>query len=60
VFGEEGSERTPPSCLTTLHVQGGQLCVWGERRVVVCVMANRLLHSNQKKERRRHLQLIID
>ena len=58
VFGEEGSERTPSSHLTTLHVQIGQLCVWGGRRVVVHVMANRLLL--QKEERRRHLQLIID
>ena len=31
VFGEEGSERTPSSQLTTLHVQSGQLCVWGGR-----------------------------
>jgi hypothetical protein len=28
LFGGEGSERNPSSPLTTLHVQGGQLCVW--------------------------------
>jgi hypothetical protein len=45
VFGGEGSKRSPSSPLTALPVQGGQLCVWGGRRVVVHVMANRLLHS---------------
>ena len=47
--GEEGSERTPSSHLTILHVQSGQLCVCGGRRVVVYVMANRRLHSKRKK-----------
>ena len=51
VFGEEGSERTPSSHITTLHVQSGQLCVWGGRRVVVHVMANRLLHSKRRKKK---------
>ena len=51
VFGDEGGERTPPSHLTTLHVQSGQLCVWGGRRVVVHVMANRLLHSKRRKKK---------
>ena len=49
--GEEGSERNPPSYLTILHVQGGQLCVCGGRRVVVYVMANRRLHSKRKKRK---------
>ena len=49
--GEEGSERTPPSCLTTLYVQSGQLFVCGGRRVVVYVMANRRLHSKRKKRK---------
>ena len=49
--GEEGSERTPPSYLTTLHVQSGQLRVCGGRRVVVHVMANRRLHSKRKKRK---------
>ena len=49
--GEEGSERTPSSYLTILHVQGGQLCVCGGRRVVVYVMANRRLHSKRKKRK---------
>jgi hypothetical protein len=44
LFGGEGSERNPSSPLTTLCVQSCQLCVWRGRRVVVCVMANRLLH----------------
>ena len=50
VFGGEGSERSPSSLLTTLHVQSGQLCVWRGRRVVVHVMANRLLHSKRRKK----------
>ena len=49
--GEEGSERTPPSHLTILHVQSGQLCVCGGRRVVVYVMANHRLHSKRKKRK---------
>jgi hypothetical protein len=49
--GEGGSERTPLSCLTILHVQSGQLCVCGGRRVVVYVMANRRLHSKRKKRK---------
>ena len=49
--GEEGSERTPSSHLTILHVQSGQLCVCGGRRVVVYVMANRRLHSKRKKRK---------
>ena len=49
--GEEGSERTPPSHLTILHVQSVQLCVCGGRRVVVHVMANRRLHSKRKKRK---------
>ena len=51
VFGGEGSERSPSSLLTTLHVQSGKLCVWGGRRVVVYVMANRLLHSKRRKKK---------
>jgi hypothetical protein len=51
VIGGEGSERSPSSLLTTLHVQSGQLCVWGGRRVVVCVMANRILHSKRRKKK---------
>jgi hypothetical protein len=51
VFGGEGSKRSPSSPLTTLHVQSGQLCVWGGRRVVVYVMANRLLHSKRRKKK---------
>ena len=49
--GEEGSEGTPPSCLTTLHVQSGQLRVCGGRQVAVHVMANRRLHSKRKKRK---------
>ena len=49
--GEEGSERTPSSYLTILHVQSGQLCVCGGRQVVVHVMANRRLHSKRKKRK---------
>ena len=49
--GEEGSERTPPSHLTILHVQSGQLRVCGGGRVVVHVMANRRLHSKRKKRK---------
>ena len=48
--GEEGSERTPSSYLTILHVQSGQLCVCGGRRVVVHVMANRRLHARKKRK----------
>ena len=51
VFGGEGSGRSPSSPLTTLCVQSGQLCVWRGRRVVVCVMANRLLHSKRRKKK---------
>ena len=49
--GEEGSEKTLSSYLTILHVQSGQLCVCGGRRVVVYVMANRRLHSKRKKRK---------
>jgi hypothetical protein len=49
--GEEGSERTPRSCLTTLYVQSGHLRVRGGRRVVVHAMANRRLHSKRKKRK---------
>jgi hypothetical protein len=50
VFGGEGSERNPSSHLTTLCVQSSQLRVWRGRRVVVHVMANRLLHSKRRKK----------
>jgi hypothetical protein len=51
LFGGKGSERNPSSQLTTLHVQSGKLCVWGGRRVVVHVMASRLLHSKRRKKK---------
>ena len=46
--GEEGSERTPSSYLTILHVQSGQLCVCA---VGDGWMANRRLHSKRKKRK---------
>jgi hypothetical protein len=51
VLPQEGSKRNPPLSLTALYVQGGQLRVWGGRRVVVYVMANRLLHSKRRKKK---------
>jgi hypothetical protein len=56
--GKEAKETLRLTSATTLHVQRGQLRVWSGRRVIVYVMANRLLHSKRKK--RRHLQLTID
>ena len=37
--------------LTALYVQSGQLRVWGGRRVVVCVMANRIPRSKRRKKK---------